>query len=273
MPDAITLTLRSAVTEPIEADGLTADGLAGLSEAQVSRVPLWSGRQRVPLGDLFAVRGAHSSEVRIAGDVRRVRGIGAGMANGTLVIEGDAGANVGAGMTGGRIEVFGSVGDDAGQAMAAGSIVVRGSAGHRLGAGAPGASRGMTGGEIVVTGSVGGEAGARMRRGLVFVGGDAGHHVARATIAGTVIVRGRTGREPALGSKRGTLIAIGGLDVPITYRYACTYEPPHARIAFVYLRRRFDVTLPSEVIMGRYRRYCGDAGTVGRGEILEWVSA
>jgi hypothetical protein len=110
-----------------------------------------------------------------------------------------------------------------------------------------------------------------MRRGLLFVGGDAGDHVARAIIAGTVIVLGRTGREPALGSKRGTLVAVSGIDIPVTYQYACTYEPPHVRVALVHVRRGFGVTIQPEVIGGRYRRYCGDAGTVGKGEILEWT--
>jgi len=272
VPDATTLMLRSPLTQLIESDGLTADRLAGLSALEIGRLPVWSGRQRLPLGDVFDVRGGRSAHVRIAGDVGHVAGIGAGMTSGELVIEGDAGASVGAGMSGGRIEVLGSVGDDAGQAMTGGSLVVRGSAGNRIGAGAPGASRGMTGGEIVVAGSVGAEAGARMRRGLLFVNRDAGDHVARTIIAGTVIVLGRTGREPALGSKRGTLVAVGGVDVPVTYRYACTYEPPHVRVAFVHIRRRYGMTIGPEVVAGRYRRYCGDAGTVGKGEILEWIS-
>lgn len=271
MPDAIALTLRSPVTERIEADGITADRVTALSEVDVARLPVWRGRERLALGDLFDVHGGRSNQIRIAGDVRHVSGIGAGMTGGAMVIDGDAGASVGAGMTGGRIEVLGSVGDGAGQGMAGGALVVRGSAGNRAGAAAAGRSRGMIGGEIVVVGSVGIEAGARMRRGLLFVGGDAGDHAARAIIAGTVIVLGRTGREAALGSKRGTLVAVGGVHIPGTYRYACTYEPPHVRVALVYIGRHFGVTMRPEVIGGRYRRYTGDAGTVGKGEILEWT--
>jgi hypothetical protein len=36
------------------------------------------------------------------------------------------------------------------------------------------------------------------------------------------------------------------------------------------VRRRYGVDIVEEVIIGRYRRYCGDAGDPGRGEILEW---
>jgi formylmethanofuran dehydrogenase subunit C len=129
----------------------------------------------------------------------------------------------------------------------------------------------MTGGEIVVDGSVGADAGARMRRGLLFVGGDAGIHAARAMIAGTVIVIGRVGNEPAFASKRGSLVVAGGVEVPVTYRFACDYEPPHVRLALTYLGRRYGLSLGRELVQGRFRRYCGDASTVGKGEILEWI--
>lgn len=272
MSDVITLTARSPLAESVDADGLTADRLASLSEADIAALPLWAGRHRVPLGDIFDVRGGRSTRVLIVGDVRRVAGIAVGMAGGEMIVDGDAGTHVGAGMTGGRIEVLGFAGDDAGLGMAGGALVIRGDAGDRVGAGTPGASRGMMGGEIVVGGSVGADAGARMRRGLLVVGGDAGDRVARAIIAGTVIVLGRTGSEPATGSKRGTLVAVGGVDVPVTYRYACTYEPPHVRLALIHIRRRFEMAIAQEIVSGRYRRYSGDAGTVGKGEILEWTS-
>ena len=38
-----------------------------------------------------------------------------------------------------------------------------------------------------------------------------------------------------------------------------------------YLARRYELSLGAGLVEGRYRRYCGDAGTVGRGEILEWI--
>jgi formylmethanofuran dehydrogenase subunit C len=269
--DRVTLTLRSPLSQPIEAEALTADRLASLSEAETSALALWAGREQIRLGDLFDVRGARSPRVRVVGDVRHLTGLGAGMAAGEMIIDGDAGARVGAAMSGGHIEVLGCCGDDAGEDMSGGSLVIRGDAGDRVGAGRPGASRGMAGGEIAVGGSVGTDAGARMRRGLVYVGGNAGDRAARAVIAGTVIVHGRTGSEPAIGSKRGTLVAIGGVDVPVTYRYACTYAPPHVRVALVHIRRRYGMTIANEMVSGRYRRFTGDAGTVGKGEILEWM--
>jgi formylmethanofuran dehydrogenase subunit C len=129
----------------------------------------------------------------------------------------------------------------------------------------------MTGGEIVVVGSAGDEAGARARRGLVVVGGDAGAHGARAMIAGSLVVLGRAGAQTGIGSKRGSVIAVGGADVPATYQYACTYEPPHVRLTMTYLRRRHGLAVDARAVGGRYRRYCGDAGDPGRGEILTLV--
>jgi len=271
MSEHVTLTLRSPLTESIEADCIVPTALRSRNQSEIGSLTVWSGRVRRSVSDYFDVTGDRSSSVRVVGDVRRVHGIGSGMTGGALVIDGDAGARVGAGMTGGDIDVLGSVADDAGLGMAGGSIRVRKHAGDRVGAGMPGASRGVTGGEILVEGSIGSDAGARMRRGLVFVGGSTGDRAARSIIAGTVIVLGRVGAEPAYASKRGTLVTAGGIDVPVTYRYACDYEPPHVRLALTYLARRYRLAIPRSVIEGRYRRYCGDAGTLGRGEILEWI--
>lgn len=271
MTEHVTLTLRTSLAEAVEAWTVVANTFATLSEAEIASLPVGLGRRRATLGDFFDVRGERSSAVRIAGDVRLAHGIATGMASGSLTIDGDVGARVGAGMTGGTIKVLGSTGDDAGVGMTGGSLHVHGNAGDRVGAATPGASRGMTGGEIVVDGSVGTDAGARMRRGLVFVGGNAGDRAARSIIAGTVVVMGRVGAEPAFASKRGSLVACGRVDVPITYRYACDYQPPHVRVMLTHVARRYGVAVNRAFIDGRYRRYCGDAGTVAKGEILEWI--
>lgn len=271
MSDTVTLSLRSPLDEFVEADCVVPDRLEALAGHEIAALPVWLGSRQLRLGDLFDVRGERSARVRVVGDVRRAVGLAARMTHGELVVDGDAGGRVGAGMAGGRAEVLGSAGDDAGIAMSGGSLHIRGSVGDRVGAGLPGASRGMTDGEIVVEGSAGADAGARMRRGLLFIGGDAGDGVARAMIAGTAVVLGRAGRDPAVASKRGTLVAAGGVEIPVTYRYACVYEPPHVRLALTHLRRRYSVAIDPRMITGRYRRYCGDAGLPGKGEILEWV--
>ena len=273
MSDQVTLALRSPLEESIDLDVVVPDRLATLGAADIAVLPVWAGRQQRTLGDYFDVRGGHSATVRIEGDVRHARGIGAGMAasGASLTIDGHVGSHIGAGMSGGSIEVLGDAGNDTGAGMTGGSIHVRGNTGDRVGAASPGASRGVTGGEIVVRGSAGADAGARMRRGLLFIGGDTGQTVARDIIAGTVMVMGRTGVEPASRSKRGTLVVAGEIDVPVTYRYACRYQPPHVRLALTYLVRRYQLDVDARFVGGTYDRYCGDAGTVSKGEILKWI--
>ncbi len=249
MSDTITLTLRGELRETIDVAGLTPDRLSSLGEAEISALPVWVGQRQAAVGDFFSVRGERALRVAIEGDLRRAQGVAHGMSAGELIVEGSAGDGFAAGLRGG-------------------SIVLRGNAGDRVGGAAPGASKGMTGGEIIVTGSAGARAGERMRRGLIVVGGDAGDHAAHAIIAGTVVVLGRTGANAGRGNKRGSIVAVGGIEVPATYRYACTYDPIYLRLLFNDLRRRHQLAFDDGVIGGPYRRYCGDAGEPGKGEIL-----
>jgi formylmethanofuran dehydrogenase subunit C len=269
----VTLRLRAPVATPIDASGLQVDRFVDLDEKAIAGLEVLAGRQSLPLGELFSVRGGRSSTVRIEGALTAVNGLGTGLASGELTIEGDAGHRVGAGMSGGRIHAHGSVGDDAGLSMKGGVFEIRGNAGARLGAAAPGAARGMSGGEIVVSGTAGAEAGMRARRGLIVIGADAGPDLARDIIAGTIVVLGRAGARPGTGSRRGTILAAGGVEVPSTYRLACTYEPTFVRLLMTYLVRQFGLAIGDNIISGRYRRYCGDAGLPGKGEILEWIGA
>src|SRR5215467_1905691 len=134
-----------------------------------------------------------------------------------------------------------------------------------------GVAAGMAGGELVIDGDGGQDVAKGMTGGLVVVGGDVGVDAARSMIAGTLVVCGRTGDRPGRGSKRGSIVALGGIEVPVTYWHACTYEPPHVRLLLTYLRRRYGLNVEDRMIGGRYRRHCGDAGNPGRGEILELV--
>jgi formylmethanofuran dehydrogenase subunit C len=269
--DAVTLSLRAGVEGRIDLGGISPDRLVVLSESEIAALPVWVGRRACALGEVFDVKGERSACVRVDGDCSAVDGLGAGMTGGELIVTGGAGARVGAGLRGGHIQVVGNAGDDAGVGMSGGVLRVHGDVGHRVGAGAAGAAKGMTGGEIVVSGSAGVEAAARARRGLVVVMGDVGPDSARAMIAGSLVVFGRVGANPGSGNKRGSVVALGGLTVPETYAYACTFEPPHLRLTLTYLRRRYGLAIGDRAVHGRYRRYCGDAGVPGKGEILEWV--
>jgi formylmethanofuran dehydrogenase subunit C len=271
MSDRITLTLRSPLAHSLEADAIAPDRLASLSAQEISALQLWDGRYAVALGDLFTVAGDHSSNMVLEGDLAKVNGVGTQMSSGTLAITGSIGNSLGERMRGGAITVQGSAGNDAGTAMAGGSIVIESDAGDRAGGALPGASKGMTGGEIIVRGRAGRETGARMRRGILFCA-SSGIGTGVGMIAGNIIVSGAIGEGVGVGNKRGTIVALGGVRVPPTYAYACTYRPPHLSLMLLSLRARFNLPVNDEHLHGLYRRYSGDLAEIGKGEILEWLS-
>jgi formylmethanofuran dehydrogenase subunit C len=269
---SLLLTLRDGITERIDASSIRPDALAALASSAILQLPLFVGRQRAALGDLFEFGGEKSDDVRVVGELSRVDGLGTAMQAGTLTIDGEAGCAVGYGMRGGTIDALGDVGDDAGVAMSGGLLRIRGSAGNRLGAAMPGASRGMTGGEILVHGDAGDEAAARARRGLVVIGGDAGPGAAHAMIAGTIMIGGRVGSGAGVWSKRGSVIALGKVEIPATYQYACTYRPSYVSVLVRYLQRVRRFPIDDRFAVGRYKRWTGDVADVGKGEILEWTT-
>ncbi|HET9269482.1 MAG TPA: hypothetical protein VFO31_15010 [Vicinamibacterales bacterium] len=252
MTDAVVFTLRAPLDAQLDMSGVTPDRCADLSTKDIAALPVWTGGASARVGDVFEVRGERTPRIEIEGDLARAVGVGARM-------------------TGGLLRVHGNVGDDAGQSMSGGVLRVDGHAGDRVGGAAPGAARGMSGGEIVIFGSIGGSSGALMRRGLVAVVGSVGDYAGRGMIAGTLLALGPVGELPGAGNKRGSIIAAGGVTVPASYRFACSYEPPHLRMLLTSLRRRFGFPCDPALLAGRFDRYCGDAGEPGKGEILVWT--
>jgi formylmethanofuran dehydrogenase subunit C len=267
--DRITLTLRAPLARPLAADAISPDRFASLDASQISALELWDGRTAVALGDVFTVSGDRSPSVVLEGDLAQLHGVGTLMSGGTLTITGSVGNSLGSRMRGGSISVQGSAGDDVGNAMAGGSIIVSGNVGDRAGGALQGASKGMTGGEIIVRGGTGSEAGARMRRGILYCA-TAGDNAGIGMIAGNLIVSGAIGDSVGSGNKRGTIVALGGVRVPPTYAYACTYRPPHLSLMLLSLRKRFDLPVSDAQLHGLFKRYSGDLAEIGKGEILEW---
>jgi len=269
MSDRITLALRSPLECALDADAIAPDRFAALGSQEISALPLWDGRNSVALGDVFAVNGERSQTVVLEGDLTKLHGVGTMMSGGTLEISGSIGNAVGARMRGGTIRVQGSVGDDAGIAMSGGSLIIAGDARDRVGGALHGASKGMTGGDIIVRGAAGRECGARMRRGILSCG-SVGAGAGLAMIAGNIIVSGAVGDGPGIGNKRGTIVAFGGIAIPPTYAYACTYRPPHLSLMLLYLRARYALPVDDAQLHGLFKRYSGDLAEIGKGEILEW---
>jgi formylmethanofuran dehydrogenase subunit C len=268
------LTLRPGVRDRVDLGTSLAAPWANAGARDLAARDVWSpGTGAVPLGEVFSIDGTPDGSLTIAGDLRLVDRVGAGLAEGFVRVDGSVGDRAGAGMRGGRLEIAGSAGHSTAEAMAGGMVIVQGDAGNRAGGAAPGRKRGMTGGELVVLGNVGDEPGVAMRRGLMAVGGSAGACALLTGIAGTVVVFGRCGPDAALWNKRGSLVCLGAVEPPPTYRYACTVQPVYLRLVLRRLREVHGLPVTAAHIDGRYRRYSGDFAETGRGEILEWSPA
>ncbi|MEJ2109687.1 MAG: formylmethanofuran dehydrogenase subunit C [Acidobacteriota bacterium] len=262
-----TLTLKSTLEAPLEADAIVPDRFVGRTRSEIAAMPVFYGNEQACLGDFFTVEGDGSEEIELKGNLIRVKNIAAGMIRGTVTIHGDAGMHLGAGMRGGKIHVFGHAGDWAGAEMRGGTLHVRGNAGHDLGGAYRGSRYGMNRGLIIVEGNAGNETGALMRRGLIVVMGDAGDFAGAFMTAGSLLVFGDTGLRPGAGLLRGTIVAFGKVPLLPTYRYDCRYRPGFLDLLFQDLGRH-GVSIPEKYKTGEFMRYSGDCNRLGKGEIL-----
>jgi formylmethanofuran dehydrogenase subunit C len=262
----LTLTLREQPAVPLEAEHLCPDRLAGASREEIAALPVWHGNERTRVGEFFAVSGA-GDDVRIEGDLRRVKRVGAGMSAGRLTVAGSVGMHAGAGMSGGELHVEGDAGDWAGAGMRGGRLVVRGSAGRQLGGAYAGERAGMRGGEIVVHGDAGAQAGAGLRRGLIAVAGRLGEAAGLRMLAGTIVALGGVGARAGAGMRRGSIVTMAPATPLATFVFSCIYRPPFLGL---YLRRlrALGLAVADEQLDGRYARWCGDGLELRRGEIL-----
>jgi formylmethanofuran dehydrogenase subunit C len=244
----LTLTLHEPPTVPLEVEGLSPERLAARRRGEIEALTVWHGNRRAQLADFFTVSGNGDDELRIEGDLRRVKFLGADMRGGELVVEG-------------------GVGDFSGVGMRSGRLVVKGSAGHHLGGAYPGERAGMRGGEILVHGDAGDQVGAGLRRGLIAVAGRLGDAAGLRMLAGTIVAVAGLGASPGAAMRRGTIVAMSQVTPLPTFAFACSYRPPFLRL---YLRRLRELGLPltDEQIEGSYARWSGDGLELRRGEIL-----
>ncbi len=261
------LTLKTSPEVPLEAECLTPERVEGLDAEAAAALPLQYGNQKATLGDFFAIETHGSEELRLVGDLGRVKLIGAGMTRGRIVVEGNAGMHLGAAMAGGEIVVEGNAGDWVGPEMRGGRIVIKGDAGHAVGSAYRGSRIGMKGGRILVHGKAGNEVGNTMRNGLIAIGGDCGDFAGVNMLAGTIVVFGALGIRAGAGMKRGTVVALGGAEPLPTFTYACAYRPDFLRL---YFRELADEGLAIEPahLTALYQRWSGDAVELNRGELL-----
>lgn len=265
----LSFTLKSQTMLPLELSELRPDKLREISLCEIEQLPIYHGRQKLPLAELFVVKGnADDEEIEFNGDLSSSSGIGAGMTAGRIRVIGNAGNFVGLGMFAGEIEVTGDAGHGLGAEMRGGLIRVGSSAGDYVGGSQHGSTRGMTGGTIVVKGDAGDFVGTRMRRGLIAVGGNVGEYVAYKMLAGTIVAGSKCGPHAGASMSRGTLWFGNQIkNLSPTFRYACTSRPAVlGMIARQLSLLGFDTG--GFDAFYEWQQYSGDFTATGRGEIF-----
>jgi formylmethanofuran dehydrogenase subunit C len=264
----LTLTLKDALTVPLEAEVLSPDVLAPLSHDAVCALPVMLGKRQHRLDDHFIIEGDGSDEIELRGDLTKVKWVGRQMTRGRVRIVGSAGMHLGAYMTGGSIEVTGNVTDWCGGEMAGGTIHIRGNAGGQLGSAYRGSPSGMSGGTILVEGSAGIELGMRMKRGLIAVRGPVRDFAGLQMKGGTIVLMSGADQRTGAWMERGTIISLAPLKLMPTFVGACSYNPSFLGVYAKHLAK-YGFQLPHPT-SGSYRRHIGDASVPGKGEILVW---
>lgn len=198
---------------PVEGKSITPDNFVSRNLEQIASLTAWEGNQPRKLKDLFKIdNDGQAIALTIEGDMSKVRGIGAGMTQGEVVIRGNAGMHLGEEMNGGKITVQGSVGSWAGSMMKNGRIEIHGNVGDYLAAPYRGSGTGMNGGRIIIHGNVGNEAGAYMKRGVIRICGNAGPFAGFRMRDGTVYIQGNCGDRVGACMVGGKVVVSGRLE-------------------------------------------------------------
>ncbi len=263
----LVLTMRTNPDERLDLSAVVPHRLSGKTAAEIAKVELQTGRQRITVGDIFRVRGGDAQCVRIEGATDRLDQIGQDMAGGEIVVEGDVGSQAGRLMAGGRLIINGNVGRWAASGMRGGHMEIAGSAGDRLGGPLAGEMAGMRGGVAVVRGDVGERVADRLRRGTIVVDGRAGAHAGSGMIAGTLIVRRAAGPLPGYLMRRGTVVLAGGCDeLSPTFLDCGVHDLVAMRLMAAFVKDYSAAA--AAALQSPLRRLAGDMAVLGKGEIF-----
>jgi formylmethanofuran dehydrogenase subunit C len=263
----LVLTVRTNPDERLDLSSLVPHRLPGRTAAEIAKVELQTGRQRITVGDVFRVRIGDPACIRIEGATDRLDQIGKEMTGGEIVVEGEVGSQAGRLMAGGRLIINGNAGRWAASGMRGGHMEIAGSAGDRLGGPLAGEMAGMRGGVVVVRGDVGERAGDRLRRGTIVVEGRAGAHAGSGMIAGTLIVRRAAGPLPGYLMRRGTVVLAGGcVELSPTFLDCGVHDLIAMRLMAAFIKHYSAVA--AAALRSPLRRLAGDMAVLGKGEIF-----
>lgn len=243
----LTFSLKLALSRKLDASPLTPDQLNGKSLAEIQNLTLNYGGQHVPVPELFNISGDDAQHIVFEGNCSQLDYIGANMRSGSISVEGDAG-------------------DFAACIMRGGLLTIHGNAGDFLGAGFDGSRKGMLGGTIIVKGNAGDRVGDQMRRGLILIEGNVCDYAASRMIAGTIGILGTAGSYLGFSMRRGTLLLKQQPELIATLQDCGTHTLPFLRL-FSKSLTELDTAF-NHLPLHRVRRFVGDAGNNGNGEIL-----
>jgi formylmethanofuran dehydrogenase subunit C len=259
----ITIRLKRPLTVPVDASCISPNLLSGKTTEEILSSQIWEGNKKINLSDIFVVEGDASSsandlQIRLLGDLKKVRSIGRGMTTGLIEVKGDVGMRLGEKMSGGRIIVDGDTGSWTGSRMKSGSIEVHGNAGDFVGAAYRGSRNGMKGGSVVIEGDAGVEIGCWMMGGRIIVKGNAGSFAGVHMIDGTILVEGDcTGRAGAQMTG-GKIVVLGNLTSILP--------------SFTFEEIKDKVKVVEEKLTGPFYTFLGDVNEDGTGRLFVSVS-
>ncbi len=264
------LTLKAKPGMRVDMSPVVPSNVQGKKLADIKKIKLQRGNQKLALGSLFDISGSANTDViTIKKSSSMLDFIGHAMTVGNINVSGTAGDYLGKEMTGGKITVSGSVGQWAGSGMKNAHIEVKKDAGDHLGAVLPGNPHGMKGGIIHIHGNAGARVGERMRRGIIAIEGDAGDYCGCRMLAGTLLVLGKSGKNVGFGMKRGSIIlSEQPASIPATFNDCGIFELGFVQLVFKELSsfsRRFKLLEKSKPAV---QRIAGDLSVIGKGELL-----
>lgn len=261
------LTLKAAPDERLDCRVLTPAALTGKPHAEIARITLGTSKTPTTVGDVFAIDGSGGDTLTIAGGSPRLDFVGAALAAGRIIVEGEVGAFAAASMKGGHLEIHGQAGDGLGAALKGGLVHVAGRAGNAVGGVRAGSQYGMQGGSIVVEGDIGERTGDRMRRGTIIAKGRFGRWAGVRMMGGTLWTTAGFGEEPGIQMRRGTLIAPQVERLCPTFGDGGVHDLVILRILSRDAKERLGPLAPPP-LPDKVRKFSGDLAIFGKGELL-----
>lgn len=265
---ALTFTVKQATAQRVDMSPLTCQLLKGLSIAEIAAIELQNGKRKLRVDALFDISGSDTQTIFIKNSFDKLDFIAKDLQEGSVTIEGDAGAYLAMGMKSGSVMVNGNVGLYAACEMKNGLLTVNGNAGDFLGAALPGNKQGMKGGAIIIKGNVGQRAGDHMRRGTLLIEGNAGDYCGSRMVAGTIAVMGSTGRFLGYAMQRGTLLLWQQPTLSATFNDCGSHTLAFLPILFKSFAKLDSKFADATQAFDRVQRFGGDMAEKGRAEVL-----